>query len=245
VAKPFVFVYLPKTGSTPLLAHLGRHLVWNQGIVFLGPWGDRQRHRDGRPDISVWSSTKRSKVRVITGTEIDMASHEFGGADQGRYFTVLSDPADRLVADYNALLGRKLDLPGFWDWHDGRRVNQTTRRFRELFDVETADEISERLRDFWYVTTTEHLDDDAPNMLERMKVKGEWGSDGNSSDADLDDVDATESGEIATAAAPAAGRIVVTDELRDRIYAAHPKDRRLHKLALRRRATKRAKYGWD
>jgi len=245
VAKPFVFVYLPKTGSTPLLAHLGQHLVWNQGIVFLGPWGDRQRHREGRPDISVWSPTKRSLVRVITGTDINMASHEFCGADEGKYITVLRDPADRLVADYNALLDREPELPGFWDWHESRRVNQATRHFRELFEVETADEISDHLRRFWFVTTTEHLDEDAPKMLKRMKVPGEWEIGGAREEADLDDVDATEIGEIAAAAAPAARRIVVTDELRERIYAAHPKDRRLHKLALKRRASKRARYGWD
>ena len=243
--KPFVFVYLHKTGSAPMLAHLGRHLVWNEGIVFLGPWGDRQRHREGRPDVSVWSSSKRSKIRVITGTDIDTTSHRFSGADEGKYITVVRDPADRLVAEYNSLLDREEDLPGFWEWHADRRVNQTARRFRELFGVETTDEISDRLRDFWYVTTTEHLNEDAPLMLARMRVQGEWDPDEGESDADLDDVDATDTGEIAEIATPTAEGISATDDLRDRIYAEHPKDRRLYKLALKRRASKRIRYGWN
>jgi len=244
VASPYVFVYLPKTGSSPLLSHLAEHLVWNEGIVYLGPWGDRQRQRQWRPDMSVWTPAKCRLIRVITGSHIDTSSHEITGADHGHYFTVLRDPADRWVAEYNAFMDRGDDLPGFWDWYGARRVNQTTRRFRELFGVETADEISDRLKDFWFVTTTEHLAEDSPYLLREIGVPNDLAADGDS-EGDLDDVDAAVNGDIGATVTASDSHIVMTEEIKERVYADHPKDRRLHELALRRRASKRTFYGWD
>lgn len=244
MAIPFVFVYLPKTGSTPLLSHLAEHLVWNEGIVYLGPWGDRQRNHQWRPDLSVWSPAKRRQIRVITGSHVGTSSHELTGAGQGYYFTVLRDPAERWVAEYNAAQDRGEDLPDFWDWYGDRRTNQSTRRFRQLFGVETADEISDRLKSFWFVTTTEHLVDDAPFLLREIGVPDDWTGDGGS-ESDLDDVDTTATGDIDPAIGRTGPHLQVTDETRERIYADNPRDLRLYKLALQRRAKKRQRYGWD
>ena len=51
------------------------------------------------------------------------------GAEAGRYLTVLRDPADRFVAEYNALLEPGTSLPDFFEWYEARRVNQMTRHF--------------------------------------------------------------------------------------------------------------------
>jgi hypothetical protein len=244
VPKPYVFVYLPKTGSTPFLAHLGRQLVWNEGIVYLGAWGDRQRQRQARPDISFWSATKLSKVRVITGDDIGMSAHSVVGADAGRYLTVLRDPAEMAVADYNASLERGEEMPPFADWYEHRRVNQTTRRFCQLLGVESVDKVGELLRDFWFVTTTDHLDEDAPHLLEHIGVEGGW-SGGRDLEGDLDDVDPDDTGEIAIVGGRPIAGLELTDDIRQRVYDDNPRDLRLIKLARKRRKSKRDKYGWS
>jgi len=244
VTKPYVFVYQPKTGSSPLLAHLGIHLGWNEGIVYLGPWGDHQRHRQARPNLSSWSTRRLRKIRVLTGSSVSMTSHQVAGAEEGRYLTVMRDPADRFVGDYNAHLEAGEDPPGFFEWYEARRVNQATRYFSGLFGVDSVDAVAERLRDFWFVSTTEHLNQDAPHLLRAMKVPEAWNS-GQGREGDLDDVEASDPADTARVEGGAAAHTVITDEIRDRVYEENPRDLRLFKLALKRRASKRSKYGWD
>jgi hypothetical protein len=243
VDPTYVFVYLPKTGISPLISHMAEHLVWNEGIVYLGPWGDRQREKQRYPHISVWSPGKRAQIKVVTGSDLDMKSHELTGNDTGRYIAVVRDPADRWVAEYNALQETGAEVPPFWDWYDDRRVNQTTRFFRDFFDAEDADEITQRLNEFWFLTTTEHLAEDAPHLLRAIGVPDDWTP--SIEETDIDDAEVSETGQVTMPDEWTGRRLEVTDEIRERIYTEHPKDRRLHGRALKRRASKRRRYGWD
>ena len=244
MAAPYVFIDLPKTGNSPLLSHLAKHLVWNEGIVYLGPLGDRQRHREGRPDLSVWSPTRRKQIRFITGPNVSTSSHELTGADEGRYFTVLRDPAEQWVAEYNASRDRDDGLPTFWDWYGDRRVNQTTRRLKVFLSAKTADEIAETLKGFWFVATTEHLAEDAPFLLREIGVPDDYAARGDPEDG-LDDADAALTSDIYPATGRTGPHLEMTDEIRERIYSDHIRDRQLYKLALEWRASKRTRYGWD
>ena len=183
------------------------------------------------------------QVAVLAGNDLDLDAHRITGADKGRYVTVLRDPAERIVGDFNAKADRGEDLPDFWEWYDERRVNQQTRFFCDLFDVESVSEVAENLKSLWFVTTTEHLPEDAPRLFEAIGVPSEWDG-GAGEESDLEDAEDGDDGE-APAFVPSERRLAISDEIRSRIHEDHPRDVRLYELALKRRESKRKRYGWS
>ncbi len=75
-----------------------------------------------------------------------------------------------------------------------------------------------------------------------MGIPDDWDP-GGGSESDLEDTAADDSGEAAVFGA-SEQRIPLTDEIRRRVHEDNPRDLRLYKLALRRRESKRSRYGW-
>ena len=227
----YVFFHIPKTGGTTISGHLRNELEWDDEFVHLGPWGEDYRTRNDLVPFADRPAEERMRARVIAGhhatAEIDALV--FG---RPRYLTFVRDPADRLVSVFNFRTSKPANAGlQFEDWYENLRPNPMFRWLRRHLDVENMPELKDALREFWFVGTTDHLDDDLPGIFAAIGVATTWENrrvtgTGATSMAGLDHHDADR---ILTR------QLTLDDELRERIYADHPKDAALYRFATRRR----------
>lgn len=229
----YLFAHVPKTGGTTINVHLARHLEWDAEFVHLGGWGDHRRRSEGRSPIDERDPQELARVRVVSGHDVDGTTHRLFPGTEARYVTILREPAARLVSTYNY----RMSAPGarlvpFDEWYDGLPPNPATRWLRRRFAPGAGlPDLLDVLRGFWFVGTTEDLDDDLPHLFsaigvprghERKRVAG--GGDG------LDGLDFPDDRREVVV------RATVDDELRDRVERDHPKDVRMWRFAGRRRS---------
>lgn len=228
----YLLAHLQKTGGTTINVHLARHLEWDVEFVHLGGWGDHRRRLAGRPPLEERSAEELARVRVVSGHDVDGATHELFPGVEPRYITILRDPAARLVSMYNY----RMSAPGaevvpFDDWYGDVGPNPMTRWLRRRFAKgESFSTLLDSLRGFWFVGVTEHLDDDLPGLFEAIGVprgherKRVAGGDDGLSGLDFPD----DRREVRL-------RVEVDDRIRDLVERDHPKDVRLWRFAERRR----------
>lgn len=235
----YVFVNLPHTDGIWITDRLAEHLGWNERLLLLGSQGDRQRNQQGIPDPSVWTEGRLRRIRVITG-DVTPSSHDSVGST-GRYLTFLRDPAERRMAEYQAIPEADREHIGFRDWCSTRMNNPQTRRLNEFFGLDNAEAVARALDGFWFVGVTEHYGDDLPRIFDAISGESttwppevlEPGADPGSGEAAEDDSPSSPVPEAQ-----------LTDELRDMVYTDNPSDLKLYRYALRRRTQKRKRYGW-
>jgi len=233
----YAFLHVPKTGGTTINAHLRHRLGWDEEFVHLGGWGDRYRTAAGRRSPDRWSPEERARIRVCAGHQVGGAAEHLAGPDRSiRYFTILRDPADRIVSTYNFRMATE-DRVDFWEWYSGYRPNAASRWLRRRLEAPPSTAaLLEALRRFWFIGTTEHLDVDLPNLFSAMGVPGAWTKRRVAGAApDLDNLDHPDAGRVIPRL------ITVDDEIRERLHADNRRDLRLYHFALRRRARMR----WD
>ena len=238
-AKPpfvYVFLHLPKTGGTTINAHLYKHLEWDEEFIHLGPWGHRYRTENGRPRPEERSVEELARLRVVSGHQARYGMNELLVGRTPRHLTILRDPADRVASVYNYQMGKQEPV-GFWEWYRQYPKNNAFRWFgKRLGGPRSMAEILDTLSGFWFVGTTDHLDQDLPHIFQAMGVPGQWvnrrvaGAEPN-----LDDVHHPDRERAILR------RFVVDDEARELIHADNGRDVELYEFALgqRRRAV------WD
>ena len=227
----YVFVHIPKTGGTTVTAHLRTNLEWDQEVVDLGPWGEDYRSRNDLAPFSERPEEERAETLVLAGPK-STADLALVPGRPIRYVTFVRDPADRLVSMFNFRTSRPQNATlGFEEWYGNLKPNTMFRWLRRRLDVDSMPELKDSLRDFWFVGTTDHLNDDLPGVFAAMGVPTTWENrrvtgTGATSMTGLDHHDADR---ILTR------QLTLDDELRERIYADHPKDVALYRFATRRR----------
>ena len=235
----YVFVNHPRKGRSWITDRLADHLGWNEGLLLLGPQGDRQRNRQGVPDPSVWTKGRLRRIRVITG-EVTPSSHLAVGSE-GRYLAFLQDPAGLLADNYQKIPGSDREQVSFRDWCSTRINSPQTRRLKRFFGLDNTKAVMRALDDFWFVGVTEHIGDDLPRILETIDESSEPGIPPAHTPASDPGT-----GKIREPGSPSGGlrAALPTDELRDRIYADNPADLELYRYALQRRTQISQRYGW-
>jgi hypothetical protein len=236
----YLFIHLPKTGGTTINGHLARHLAWDEEVVHLGPWGDRRRDQEGRPDPTGWPAGAWERVRAVVGHGVDGSTADLVAGREARYFTVIREPAERLVSLYNFQVSRSGTDLGFWEWHERFGANRMTRRLRKALDAGSPAELRDTLRRFWFVGVTEHLHDDLPHLFAAIGVPVTWTNRRvTGAGDDLDDLD------MGREMYPLRHHIEATDELLDLLRERNARDLRLYEFALELRREHRRSLGWD
>jgi hypothetical protein len=229
----YLLAHLPKTGGTTINVHLARHLRWDEEFVHLGPWGEHRRRAEGRRPISERTPQELRRVRVVSGHQVDGSTHDLFPDAEARHMTIIREPAARLVSQYNYRMSAPAaGVVPFEDWYAGIPRNPATRWLRRRFAPGAPfRDLLAVLRDFWFVGTTEQLDEDLPGLFaaigvpqghERVRVAG--GDDG------LDGLEFPDDRGLITV------RLEVNDSIREMVHRDHPKDLRLWRFAQRRRA---------
>jgi len=242
----YVFLHIPKTGGTTINHHLRGNLVYDEETIHLGGAGDIYRNSHDRPPFEERSVLERSRARVISGHRVRYGDHALVPDSDPRYFTILRDPADRIVSTYNFQMASRHDTnQSFEVWYGDWPRNRTFRWLRRRLDSGSVPEMLDRLRSFWFVGVTEHLDEDLPRLFGALGVPREWTDLRVTADADSPTSASHESQPFDINPGKKSQRITrqvsVTPELRERIYNDHPRDLRLYRFALRRRE----KMRWD
>jgi hypothetical protein len=235
----YVFLHVPKTGGSTINRHLRRHLDYDEVFVHLGGAGRDFRKAHGRADWEARPVADRSRARVIAGHWARYGVHELLPDREPRYFTVLREPASRIVSAYNFQMQQRNDDQDFWQWYEDYPRNVAFKALRKAFGLpngtpyrDVADRIDTLL---WFVGVTEHLDEDLPALFTALGTPGGWvnqrvaTTDRTEVAASLDD-DETEhlsSGELIFR------RLEVTDAIRDRLLESNRRDAKLHRLARR------------
>lgn len=228
----YLLAHLPKTGGTTINVHLAQHLEWDEEFVHLGGWGDHRRRAEGRTPIEARSPEDLQRVRVVSGHDVDGRTQGLFPDAEARYVTIVREPAARLVSTYNYRMSAPdARIVSFDEWYADLPSNPATRWMRRRFAPGASfDDLLDALRSFWFVGTTEQLDDDLPRLFEAMGVPP-----GHERKRVAGDVDGLEGLDFPDARREVIVRTVVDDALVDRVARDHPKDVRLWRFADRRR----------
>lgn len=229
----YLLAHLPKTGGTTINVHLSEHLEWDEEFIHLGGWGDHRRRSERRPPLDERSPEQLSRVRVVSGHDVDAATHLLFPDAEARHVTILREPAARLVSMYNYRMSAPdARVVPFEAWYDEVPSNPATGWLRRRFARGLSfPDLLDALRGFWFVGTTEHLDVDLPFLFaaigvppghDRKRVAG--GGDG------LEGLDFPDDRREVLV------RTEVDDAIRDMVASDHPKDMRLWRFAGRRRS---------
>ena len=112
----YVFLHFPKTGGTTIIRHLRRHLAWDEEFIHLGGWGNNYRLRHKRVDFLERTPEDRHRARILAGHQARFGIHEYVGR-KPRYFTILRDPAERILSAYNFRMQMEDRDVSFEDWY--------------------------------------------------------------------------------------------------------------------------------
>ena len=191
-----------------------------------------------------------AKARILAGHQMRYGIHQMVPGRDPRYFTVLRDPADRILSVYNFRMQQEeADVP-FFEWFESYPRNNTYKWMKRAFALEgdvKPDAVMQRLDDFWFVGVTEHLNDDLPALFTRFGVPAEW-IDQRASVTDKREVDRQLS--VPRMFRWAMGNVVyrkleMSEELRERIHARNQRDLKLYRYAVRRREETRGRLTAD
>lgn len=227
----WIFMHVPKCGGTTLKAHLERHFAMDERLMELSNWGRRYRRKRGRPEFGDRSDAERARIDVLAGHQISYGIHQkMPGAREARYVTVVRDPAERCVSLYNFRWSRGFvtdDFDGWYrDWYRVREANFQVHFFAErlfgnLSPVVTPDQletVKRLLARFWFVTTTDRLNDGLDFLSREMGIPADWqhfrkaGASLPLPDSHPDKKEVVQK------------RVTLTDEMRRMIYADSPFD---------------------
>lgn len=159
-----VFPHIIKTGGSTISAHLLKYMP------------ERYHHTEydipGRPAIE---HADFVQGHFVTGEPKKPA----------RFFTVLRHPADWMLSVYHHDLARSGADVEFWDWYltAARRTNNindtggwpdpilnwSCRHILRSADLDIT-RVTRTLESYWFVTTTEHLDDDLPPIFGMLDI---------------------------------------------------------------------------
>ncbi|MEZ4424580.1 MAG: sulfotransferase family 2 domain-containing protein [Gemmatimonadota bacterium] len=196
----FVLVHVPKTGGTSLNHAFEHGLEMGTEFIHLDTAGLRHGQSLGLPPFAERSEAERRKARVIAGHDIDVTIHRLVPGRTPRYFTFLRNPAARLVSAYNFEMHEFYSNVGktpieFDDWYRkqerdvvtrflskrvlptplGRRLAQAQRYLqyplRGRATRGALARLNRALERFWYVGTTDAMNQAAPLLLERMGIE--------------------------------------------------------------------------
>ncbi len=198
-AEVFLFVHVPKTGGSSLVDAFERHLELGRDFIHLGSLGRDRDHQLGLPPFHERSPEERGRARVVVGHEVNVTTHRLIPGKEPRYVAILRQPAARLVSAYNFEMFEFYQKAGkapleFDQWYRkqerdvmikflAKRVLASPLRRREAQLLRYAQYATSRgstrrllhrvnraLEGFWFVGTTESLDQAAPLILTRIGV---------------------------------------------------------------------------
>ncbi len=242
----YLFLHIPKTGGTTINWHLRENLVYDEESIHFGGAGDTYRQIHDRKPFEERSALERSRARVLSGHRLHYGDHELVPDADPRYFTIFRDPADRIVSTYNFRMSTGNHAPqSFESWYGDWPRNKTFKWLRHRVGCHSMPEMLDRLRSFWFVGVTEHLDEDLPKLFAQLGLPQQWANMRLSADMDSPASASHATNPFAEARGEKSARISrhlqITPELRERIHNDHRRDLRLHRFALRRRQ----KMQWD
>ncbi len=242
----YLFLHIPKTGGTTINWHLRQNLKYDEENIHFAGAGDEYRRVHDRKPFGERSALERSRARVLCGHWVRYGDHELVPDADPRYFTILRDPADRIVSTYNFQMSSRSDATQpFESWYGDWPRNKTFRWLRRRLGCDSVSEILDRLRSFWFVGVTEHLDEDLPKLFGTLGLPQQWTHMRLTADMDSPASASHKTHPFTEAAGETISRISrhlqITPELREQIYHDHPRDLRLYQFALRRRE----KMRWD
>ena len=180
---------------------------------------------------------------MVTGHGTDHRSHEIALGREPRYFTVFRDPAPLMVSRYNFFLARQQTEVPFEEWYPTLKPNWAHRRMRLMMGASNYPDLQQKLRDFWFVGITEHLNEDLPHIFGEMGLPTEWKNRRVAgAGVDMSDVDTkTLPGERFAVER----KLTLTDEIRERVEADNQKDVRLYEFAKELRQEMIERHGWS
>jgi hypothetical protein len=174
---------------------------------------------------------------VIAGHWARYGVHELVPDREPRYFTVLREPAARIVSAYNFQMQQRNDDQDFWRWYDDYPRNVEFKALRKAFGLPNGTpyrEVADRLETLlWFVGVTEHLDDDLPALFAALGAPGEWVNQrvATGDPARVAESLGDEEPEHLSSGEMIFRRLEVTDEIRERLLDTNGRDARLHRLA--------------
>lgn len=183
----WIFMHVPKSGGTTLKAHLDRYFEMDERLMELSLWGRRYRQKHGRAEFIDRSEAERARVDILAGHQIQYGiHHHVPGQRDVRYITILRDPAERCVSLYNFRWSCGFADVDFDRWyHDWYRVTEPNfqvhffaeRLFGDLspsVGSHQLEMVKRLLANFWFVTTTDRLNDGLNFLSREMGIPADW-----------------------------------------------------------------------
>ena len=228
----YLFVHVPKVGGTTINAHLRASLAWDEEAVHLGGWGERHRKSAGRAPWAERPLAERARARVLTGHGVEWGLHDLLPDRTARYLTLLRDPVACVMSAYHFKMARYAGSPlDFWDWYRGYPRDANFKFLRKrLAGARGVAGVRAALDRFWFVGTTESLDEDMPHLFSAMGVPHQVVARRRVAGADRADTDHPDQ-------RPIPKIVEANRELRRKVLADHRRDLVLFRYAAGRRMT--------
>jgi len=193
----YLMHHIPRTGGSTIRDHLIEHLTLNESFIHLGSYGRKWNERTGTPEFHLRPEKDRRRARIVTGHQVTRQTAELMPWARPRFLTWLRDPAERIVSLYNQNLqtlenrGEPHDIE-FEEWYEDGAKRRTmmasliggflglpAHRISPRAQFRIADRL---LREFWFVSTTERMDEHLPKLLEHWNLSPDFSVAGRSGD---------------------------------------------------------------